>query len=82
MKTKSFFAPLIIVLLTFALSTISSNAQEDEHKKNDSKTTSFLIKLPHTSEECLKAIDEVKESKPELLNKIEWAVWTMIIVGT
>jgi len=49
-----------------------SEMAEAKQKTDDSKMTTFLIKLPHTQEECLKAIDEVKASKPELLNKIEW----------
>ncbi|MBI2842605.1 MAG: hypothetical protein HYX78_04320 [Armatimonadetes bacterium] len=33
----------------------------------------YLIESPHTKEECLKALDEVVEKEPELLDKYEFA---------
>lgn len=34
--------------------------------------TEYLIKLPHTAAECLKALDEIAERGSELLPKVYW----------
>lgn len=32
----------------------------------------FLIESPHTKEECLQALDELKDKQPELLDKMRF----------
>jgi hypothetical protein len=32
----------------------------------------YLIKFPHTPENCIATLDKISKDSPELLNKIEW----------
>lgn len=34
--------------------------------------THFMIEIPHTKEQCMQMLDEIKGQTPEMLNKMEW----------
>lgn len=34
--------------------------------------THFMIEMPHTKEECMRMLDDIKEKTPDILNKMEW----------
>ncbi len=72
MKSKSnLFMLFFVFLITAALPKLSYT-QDKETKTDKASTSEFLIKLPHTPEECLKALDDIKTSDSKLLKKINW----------
>ncbi len=68
--SKGFF----ILIITFLLGcgTNSLQAQNNYNSSDQGTVNSYLIKLPHTPETCLKTLDKLSSESPELLNKIEW----------
>ena len=75
---------LSLALLIFFVS-LPASAQNKPAKigiQNDKKMemtshpmetmSTFLIKFPHTAENCLATLDNISKDSPELLNKIEW----------
>jgi hypothetical protein len=57
---------VLILFLTFvAFLTITSIAKNPPKSK-------FMVEFKHTPEECLKALDKIKDKDAKLLDKIEW----------
>jgi uncharacterized protein YdhG (YjbR/CyaY superfamily) len=49
----------------------------------------YLVESPHTKEECVVALEEIKDKHPELLNKMEFGCkagehvgWAMVDAGS
>jgi hypothetical protein len=84
MKNRLFSLVLSLALL-FVFANVSTFAQNNPNKmgaqtekKIDQKTVQtetmniYLLKIPHTSKNCLSTLDKVSKDSPELLNKIDW----------
>ena len=54
-----------IILLAFAATLFAQDA-----KKADSDQKAYLVKTTHTTEQCLQALTELKDSKNHLLDKM------------
>jgi hypothetical protein len=67
---------VITVFMLFSVFVTAWNVNADDKKPDDKKAKSevsrFLIKTPHTSEQCLKSLDDYAANNPALLKKIDW----------
>lgn len=73
---------LILVILFSSLSAYAQNKQAKIGMQTDKKMemnsgpmdamNTYLIKFPHSAENCLATLDKISKDSPELLNKIEW----------
>ena len=73
---------LILVILFSSLSVYAQNKpakigiQTDKKMEMNSSPmeamNTYLIKFPHTAENCIATLDKISKDSPELLNKIEW----------
>jgi hypothetical protein len=67
---------MITVFMLLSIFATASNMNADDKKTDDKKAKSevsrFLIKTSHTSEQCLKSLDDYAANNPALLKKIDW----------
>jgi len=71
---RTFFAVLVAVtVVVFAMAGIGIAQEGKTAKKERTARSLYFVQLPHTPEECLKAMDEVVAKSSKLLAKVNWA---------
>jgi hypothetical protein len=67
-----FFAMGVFALVLLAISP-RANAQESKKESMEKKKgSSYLVMVPHTAEECLKALDAMSSDSPKMLAKMSF----------
>jgi hypothetical protein len=80
-KSSLFFTLILLVFFT-SLSVYAQNEPAKIGIQTDKKMgmtsspmetmNTYLIKFPHTPENCIATLDKISKDSPDLLNKIEW----------
>jgi hypothetical protein len=75
---KTTFGPnlWLYFIIISAILLLVSNLTPAKDKPDNSMKSTFLIKLPHTQEECLANLDKIEKEDPAILDKIEWGCKT------
>ncbi len=70
LRFSRFRLGVLVPAIIIAVSFFSSPSFSQD--KNKSMKNNYLVMMPHTKEECLKALDEYSAETPKLLSQVEW----------
>ncbi len=69
MKTIKLFL-LAAALITFG--SLYAQSTKDEATKDNKASSTYFVQVPHTPEQCLASLDEMKQKGDKLLSKLEF----------
>jgi hypothetical protein len=74
MVKRSMFQVLVVAVMVMACAALPSFAAGGSEAKSSMKSMGerYMILMPHTQEQCLKALDDMVASSSDLLSMTEW----------